>query len=172
MVSLKTINHFTGSQGTMRKRPVLRPIMILPLSCYLKQMSHSSSMSRPRARRRKSHFRTAPFLQMRWRKRTRKWFYSGLPRVLILRSSIVLWVCTNMDLPLRPVPMRSGLRPQSKIHGASPLSLKNFPWLIKSLLRCRNAGICIPHHLSCSVLPSLQRYRKCPTLLSRRVLPG
>ena len=172
MVSLKTINHFTGSQGTMRKRPVLRPIMILPLSCYLKQMSRSSSMSRPRARRRKSPFRTAPFLQMRWRKRTRKWFYSGLPRVLILRSSIVLWVCTNMDHPLRPVPMRSGLRPQSKIHGTSPLSLKNFPRLIKSLLRCRNAGICIPHHLSCSVLPSLPRYRKCPTLLSRRVLPG
>ena len=74
--------------------------------------------------------------------------------------------------PPPKVPMRSGLRPQSKIHGTSPLSLKNFPRLKKSLLQCRNAGIYIPHHLSCSVLPSLQRYRKCPTLPSRRVLPG
>ena len=172
MVSLKTISLFTGSQGTMRKRPVLRPIMILRLSCYLKQMSRRSSMSRPHARRRKTHFRTALFLQMRRRKRTRKWFFSGLPRVLTLRSSVVLWVCINMDLPLRPVPMRSGLRLQSKIHGTSPLSLKNFPRLIKSLLRCQNAGIYIPHHLSCSVLPSLQRHRKCPTRPSRRVLPG
>ena len=63
---------FHRLSGDNEKEAVLRPIMILRLSCYLKQMSRRSSMSRPRARRRKTHFRTALFLQMRRRKRTRK----------------------------------------------------------------------------------------------------